>query len=166
MKVRMNYLDEAAHRSREEFARTHPYFFLVASSSAPETRDAFGQVDDGERTRTTNPQSSAKVSLPMVFAVRKVQTAFPSMITVGRTSNNDLVIPDPDVSRFHAYFHVMSDRVELGDAGSANGTFLDGRKLPPKGPIQIVIPGTRVRFAHYEFHFIDADGAWHLLRSR
>src|SRR3954466_1649933 len=49
---------------------------------------------------------------PLVLPLRKVQSTFPSMITVGRTENNDLVIPDEQVSKFHAFFRVVGDRVE------------------------------------------------------
>ena len=65
---------------------------------------------------------------PLVLPLRKVQSTFPSMITVGRTDNNDLVVPDEQVSKFHAFFRLVGDRVELSDAGSRNGTFVGTRR--------------------------------------
>src|SRR5687768_10390090 len=44
---------------------------------------------------------------PLVFEIAKGTSkfnAFAMGVTVGRTTGNDIVIPDPSVSRFHAYF--------------------------------------------------------------
>ena len=69
----------------------------------------------------------------MLLAVRKVIGTFPNMITLGRTSNNDIVVPDVSISKFHAWFQRLGDRVEVGDAGSKNGTAVNGETLPPRG---------------------------------
>src|SRR5205814_569075 len=39
----------------------------------------------------------------LVCPVRKTTRAFPSMITIGRTSNNDVVLNDVGISKFHAF---------------------------------------------------------------
>src|SRR5207302_10503529 len=70
---------------------------------------------------------------PLVLPLRKVQSTFPSMITVGRTDNNDLVVPDEQVSKFHAFFRLVGERVEISDAGSRNGTFVGGRRIESRG---------------------------------
>ena len=101
----------------------------------------------------------------IVLAVRKTKAVFPSMITLGRTSTNDLHVADVQVSRFHAFFLVHDDRVELGDAGSANGTWVGGTKLVPKGPSVIVVPGETIRFAHLAFHFLAPGDAWDRIRA-
>ncbi len=47
---------------------------------------------------------------------------------IGRGIENDIVIDDPLVSRFHAELRARSDgRHELVDLGSRNGTFVNGR---------------------------------------
>jgi two-component system, NtrC family, response regulator GlrR len=45
---------------------------------------------------------------------------------VGSHASNDLVIDDPTVSRFHCALHVDADGVRVRDAGSRNGTVVDG----------------------------------------
>lgn len=70
----------------------------------------------------------------LAVAVRKRQAgnAFASMITLGRAANNDLVLPHPGVSKFHAYFRQgPGGEWTIRDAGSLNGTRVDGVRLQP-----------------------------------
>ncbi|MSP61624.1 MAG: FHA domain-containing protein [Myxococcales bacterium] len=101
----------------------------------------------------------------MVLAVRKIQEAFPAMITVGRTANNDIVLNDVQISKFHAFFRVTGSGFELCDAGSRNGTWIENRGLKPKGPPLGVHPGEMVRVGHLDFRFLDAGACWDELRA-
>jgi ABC transport system ATP-binding/permease protein len=47
-------------------------------------------------------------------------------MSIGRDPSNDLVLEDPNVSRFHAEIAASNGRVELVDLGSRNGTRLNG----------------------------------------
>lgn len=49
--------------------------------------------------------------------------------TLGRSDTCDLVVELPTVSRLHARIELDHDRYLLFDAGSANGTFLNGRRI-------------------------------------
>ncbi len=56
--------------------------------------------------------------------------------TVGRTLGNDVVLPSPQVSKKHCVLNVQGSDVTVSDAGSSNGTFVNGvlvksRKLMP-----------------------------------
>jgi DNA ligase (NAD+) len=62
--------------------------------------------------------ASSEFSQPVVTAI------FPDRITIGRTSNNDVVINDSSVSRLHAYVRREGDKWVVADAGSKNGTKL------------------------------------------
>lgn len=48
-------------------------------------------------------------------------------MTIGRDPSNDVVLDDPNVSRFHAEVVAGDGGAELRDLGSRNGTRLDGR---------------------------------------
>jgi FHA domain-containing protein len=102
---------------------------------------------------------------PLVLPLRKVQSTFPSMITVGRTENNDLVVPDEQVSKFHAFFRLVTERVELSDAGSRNGTFVSGRRLESRGAGAQVRINDKFAFGAIEFQLFDARGCWEWLRQ-
>jgi pSer/pThr/pTyr-binding forkhead associated (FHA) protein len=51
------------------------------------------------------------------------------VITLGRSDTCVITIPLPTVSRLHARIEVLHDRYVLFDAGSANGTFVDGKRI-------------------------------------
>ncbi len=56
-------------------------------------------------------------------------------LTIGRAEGNDLILSEGGVSRKHARFFVEGDGVLVEDAGSANGTFVDGEKI--EGPTKL-----------------------------
>jgi pSer/pThr/pTyr-binding forkhead associated (FHA) protein len=51
------------------------------------------------------------------------------MFTVGRTSENDIVIPSKLISRHHARLLVGPTGVIVEDAGSTNGCFVNGEQV-------------------------------------
>ncbi len=52
-----------------------------------------------------------------------------SSITIGREPDCDVIIPDRQVSRFHARLTLDQKSTLLEDLGSKNGTYLDGVKI-------------------------------------
>jgi len=50
-------------------------------------------------------------------------------ITIGRRADQDIVIGDPSISRAHARIHGGTEEAALEDAGSTNGTALNGRRI-------------------------------------
>ena len=54
-------------------------------------------------------------------------------IRIGRTPDNDIVLRDLDVSRYHAELHRHPDgSFEIIDRGSHNGTFVNGERITRK----------------------------------
>lgn len=82
--------------------------------------------------------------------------AFAMGITVGRVATNDVVMDDPSISRFHAYF--QHDERKGGwtvtDADSQNGTFVDGKKTAGHQP---VADGARVTFGSVSTRFLEPE---------
>jgi pSer/pThr/pTyr-binding forkhead associated (FHA) protein len=104
---------------------------------------------------------------PLVFLVRK--TGEPNAlvdVSVGRTPNNDIIIDDGSVSRFHAVLRhdERSGQWWLIDVGSSNGTFARGERLEPRVPFELgfeeplVLGSVSVRFLMPEafFRYVDA----------
>jgi hypothetical protein len=166
-----DFVARAQERSQAEFAAAYPYPFLVGgvpikplTGPTPTLRS-----DDPETIELLKaPELRQRLAKEprLVLPVRKVQGSFPSMITVGRTRNNDVVLADPLVSKFHAYFRLLDGAWMLADAGSVNGTRIGEVSLPPKGQPQPVRFGDRVTFGERSLSFLDAAGAWQALRSR
>lgn len=98
-----------------------------------------------------------------VFPLAKKQGApFADMITVGRTGNNDVVIDDVTVSRFHAFFRLRGAAWTVCDSGSKNGTRLVGDRLEPRKerPIE---SGDRVVIGDVETVFYTAEDLFTIL---
>lgn len=70
--------------------------------------------------------------------------------TVGRSSQSDLPLPDPDkwVSSRHAQFQQEGGTWYVVDVGSTNGTTINGAALPPKTPRSLV-EGDRIGIGGY-----------------
>lgn len=69
------------------------------------------------------------------FAINKPR------VTIGRDPNNDIVIDHIEVSRKHAIIEYKDDQVTISDAGSLNGTMVDGKVI--SGPT-VVLPGQTI----------------------
>ena len=51
-------------------------------------------------------------------------------ITIGRETDNDIVVDNKLASRHHAIIQKIKDAYFLKDENSTNGTFLNGKKIP------------------------------------
>ena len=71
-------------------------------------------------------------------------------MTIGRSSRNDICIGDPFASRLHAELKREGDQVLLIDAGSANGTFLNGQRVTAPIPLR---PGDLIRIGETEIEY-------------
>lgn len=80
---------------------------------------------------TPNPAFN-KTKLPLDFDI------FPS-ISIGRSPENVIVIPDPEVSRKHAIISFENNELYLEDLNSTNGTYIyDGKVFQPvKGKVKV-----------------------------
>ncbi|HLI96086.1 MAG TPA: FhaA domain-containing protein [Candidatus Baltobacteraceae bacterium] len=67
-------------------------------------------------------------------------------LRVGRSSESDIFLVDPSVSRMHATLELDGDRVVVRDAGSTNGTFVNGERVH----VHTLQPGDRVAFGKTE----------------
>jgi DNA-binding NtrC family response regulator len=61
------------------------------------------------------------------------------LLEIGRSSGCDVVVDSSSVSRHHADLEVKSGVVTLADAGSSNGTTLDGKRLAPNEPVVLAV---------------------------
>jgi adenylate cyclase len=66
---------------------------------------------------------------------------------IGRSSQADICIAHPSLSRMHATLHIEGDRVTLADLGSKNGTKLNGMMLRGEVPVG---PGDTIRLGEIE----------------
>ncbi|MCS6911822.1 MAG: FHA domain-containing protein [Myxococcales bacterium] len=83
-------------------------------------------------------------------------------IAVGRAMDNDLILDDPSLSRKHAKLRRLGGgRLEVEDTRSANGTYVNGRKVDRAQ----LGPGDTLRFGELVFR-IDGGGLAPAARPR
>lgn len=75
-------------------------------------------------------------------------------LSLGRKSDNDIIIKDPFVSKVH--FNIVEDENQyfLEDLKSSNGTFLNGEKLMDVAKLS---NGDRIRIGNIEFLFVNRE---------
>jgi pSer/pThr/pTyr-binding forkhead associated (FHA) protein len=89
----------------------------------------------GAAARDAGPSPVPVAVLPV--RKRADGNAFTLMITIGRAPNNDLVLADRRVSKFHAYVRRLGDAWTISDANSTNGTRVDDVPVPPERSVQL-----------------------------
>jgi hypothetical protein len=138
----------------------HPFLVLTPEAAPLTKKQAFGQTVVGGDRRAISAEATAQINAYRVFRVRKRDDGiFPGMITLGRTANNDIVVPDESVSRLHAYFRSsaagtgLDGEWEVTDARSRGGTAVNSKTVEP-GISQKLRSGDRVRFGQLELLFL------------
>ena len=160
----MDYRALAGARDLAGFQRDFPCFFLVGDVALQRPARSMATISLDMNTLNNLSVEPELETTYLVFPVRKVQPTLQSMISVGRTANNDIVINDVQISKFHALFRIRDDQLELEDAGSVNGTKVGDVPLV-KGQPKVVRSGDRVGFGSVEFKLYDSAAAWHALRA-
>jgi hypothetical protein len=155
-----NFREDARGLGAEAFEDRHGGGFMILTAAgfkfdrantSTEMILLDAHEEAGERT--------AGVSV-LVFPIRARKASHTHLITVGRTSKNDVAIPDVSVSRFHAYFKRGRDgRYQVLDAGSTNGTTVNGLSVPSQSagsPVDLKT-GDSVRLGQTDFTFLKAE---------
>ncbi len=70
--------------------------------------------------------------LALSMEMRPIRFGEKTLITIGRDPSNDVVLDSPTVSRFHAQIERVGHRYRLVDLRSANGTFVNDRRIDEK----------------------------------
>jgi hypothetical protein len=159
---------DAQRLSAEQFAAKHGTGFLLVTAAG---------VDENMATSTTklwlegiddDPAAHTADLAIVVYPLRPRSESQTDLVAMGRDARNDVVIPDVSVSRFHA----MAKRNDSGaflmlDAGSTNGTTVNGSSVPPRGagPPTRLKPGDTVKIGQVEFTFTDAASLQEFVRK-
>lgn len=90
---------------------------------------AIALVPRARRAQDLGQATLMRIALDVVehSGTRRFEGVCP--VVVGRSSECDLLVLDPEVSRKHARFDAQNGVVYVSDVGSSNGTFLNERRL-------------------------------------
>jgi len=163
-----SFSEDARALPASEFEDRHGSGFLLLSTAGlqvpagpamTEVRLDDGDAQGGERT--------ASVAV-LAYALRRSERSVGHLVTIGRTANNDVVIPDLSVSRFHAFVKPGADgSLQIQDANSTNGSTVNGRSIPAQGQGTAVSlkAGDTVRLGQVELTFVDGPALQQFVRA-
>jgi hypothetical protein len=89
------------------------------------------------RPTTMSHRSASLALIHRVFPIVKVASAAAGPISVGRTAENDVIIPEHSISKRHCTFELGDGTMAIRDAGSTNGTLLNGSPLATDPPVPL-----------------------------
>jgi hypothetical protein len=119
---------ESALLDRRQFQRKYPCLFLVQQNELSQKSENAGYFT--LRASLTNAAHPCDLYSASIYILRKKKgELFQDMITLGRVSNNDVVLDYSCVSKFHARFARIGNMWSLTDTGSTNGTYVDNQRL-------------------------------------
>lgn len=145
---------EADPSRRSGVPDARPFGVTPPNSAAPEPGPAGATTP---RTRAaTDPASRTLVLVRTDTGERIPLLGLP--VTVGRSRDRDITVDDKRVSRSHARIEPRQGGWTVVDDGSANGTRLDGRTLPPHEP-RPLRPGAVVTVGPVELRVSTGGGA-------
>ena len=82
---------------------------------------------------------------------------------IGRINGNDMIMPDYAISKRHAIIDIEDGRYYLRDAGSTNGTKINGSRMAKK---RVLLKDKDVvGFARYEFTFLYPKSLYKMLQE-
>ncbi|MDZ4812466.1 MAG: FHA domain-containing protein [Pseudomonadota bacterium] len=117
---------------------------------AAEPQEAMSESGNETHFRVTPPKALLRgVSGPYFGKV----LAVPGRLVIGRGSDCDLVLDEPEMSRKHAMIEVTAAGIYLRDMGSANGTYVNGVQVRDA----VLYSGDQIAFDRNRF-LIEAPG--------
>ena len=142
----------------DDFVRERPEEWLVweAGPWRPTYQNKDTLAHEGERN---SPPHGAGESL----AIALEQNPKKPYLSLGRGPDNDIVIDDATLSRLHLLFTKDASGWTVRDAGSTNGTTVEGARLGPD-PVALQT-GLRIVAGSVRLTFYDSGGLFLRLRG-
>jgi len=169
-----DYLLQVKYAPRQLFVETFPHMFLCTAG--------LGNGSDTSPFVETKPQnivtpaeiaahSSADSQQPLDLDTEQIFALVPpavqsgrTRISIGRATNNDLVLLNSSVSKLHALILVGRNRLLIRDAGSRNGTRVNGKSLAKDDRVALEL-GDTLALGAVALIVLDADRLFDLLTA-
>src|SRR5579883_1378339 len=111
---------------------------FAALAQAAGAQPATGQNPAAPARHDAGPADAAPRKHRTIIGELKLDQLESSVVTIGRTPDNQIVVNHPQVSSKHAQIVKAGDQLFLEDKGSANGTYVRGQRVAPgqRVPVQ------------------------------
>jgi hypothetical protein len=154
-----DYVQELRSLGEVAFRRRHGAPVLIVTGRVTRARRA----ETGQTTRESGlPDGGGRRrrggTLALVHRVFPIVKGAPAggaparPVFVGRTADNDVVIPELSISKRHCAFDLRGREVTISDCGSTNGTKLNGVPLDGGAPVPLC-GGETVGIGRFTFVF-------------
>ena len=148
--------------------RPGPLAPLPAAAMPPTRRRAAAAAGDGGAPAPAGPCLSLAIRSGPCEGTARVVAPKLAPVSVGRTRANQFQIKDQEVSSKHAELTFRDGKWRVRDLGSSNGTFINGKEVPPPksdsdphGPERVLKTGDRIEFGGEtlaEVRYVDMSG--------
>jgi hypothetical protein len=160
-------VERVGQHGAEGMTRDFGPFVLVGSGSASkEDSGTWSYSTKQFRPEEIEQEAAAQRAFDLddtiVYPLRKRVSTFAAVILVGRATSNDVCIDDTTVSKLHARIRLSERGFIVEDAGSRNGTWVEGEKL--KRPAE-VCAGDAICFGSRAFRVYESERFCELLRK-
>jgi hypothetical protein len=154
------YLDEYIRElKRDGEAAFRPRYttpMLIVTQAAGELKDKAAASEATVMASSSGWRMQELSLLNRVYPVAKGTFAPPGPVTLGRTDNSDVSIPEESISKRHCTFEIAADGILLTDCGSTNGTSVNGTPLMPNAPHRLT-GGETLAVGNFSFLFHTAE---------
>jgi hypothetical protein len=146
-----DFVQELKRVGELAFRKRHTSPVLIVTGRATRGKRA----DTNEVTRVTSLKGSGKhrASLALVhrvFPIAKAPKGPGGPVIVGRTTENDVSIPEYSISKRHCSFELKDGMMTVSDCGSTNGTALNGAPLEPGASVPLC-GGEQITMGRFTF---------------
>ncbi len=165
--------------TREQFSTLHDgvYFLGKVPSEAGKSSLEFNTriADTGNimarimeiKKQGLDPREVLKDELTvgdyMIAKIAKGKTNPWQHISIGRASNNDIIVQHTSISKLHAFVTIEGPgRFSISDKDSANGTKVNALPIKDKSTIR---SGDRLKLGSIDFQILDAGRLFDALKS-
>lgn len=167
METVQHYLEVLQEEGEETFLERFAHPFLLY----PEKRSAGGFATYHTRMADRSAGASISGSGKEIRQFRvlppnpQLGQKYPAKMIIGRSPERDFSVDHSTVSKRHAVImrDAQSDSYRLGDAGSTNGTFINGQAVEAGEPVYLR-DGFIVSFGDCDYMFFSPGGFVQLLK--
>ncbi len=152
-------------RHHAELERRGPDYYLIPSTTISNSLMLDGQpvmepvrLYHGAKIRIGGYAPSEIVTLDYLspdrqLGTQRIRFTENQVMRIGRSPDNDIVLPAPTVSQYHAEVEKIGQRYRLRDLRSSNGTFVNGKSVSGEAWVHT---GDAIQIGPYRFA-VDQD---------